>query len=557
MFTTLAQPDDDDERHPLTGLPLDPYAPDKESPFGVAPLGDELKTIEEDTDFWNATPQLQLIANVSDKRGVSRWAVLGVVIGNALSYLPPRFVLSDRNGFCAGLNDAASLNSYFHIIGESNDGKSLVTGVGNILLPPKVNSSAVGAGDEGDGDPEPDALTAGTGEGLLKHFVHMGTITTTDDKGQEVSKKGMVQVADTAVTTIDEAVTYVAELARTTSKAAGILVSVWSGMTTGAQTGGAESRTKLSRHAARLIVFMLGQYGHVTELFTDQQVDMGAPHRAVWLPAVNYTNTPVGTSSLRLLQDPETTWNALMQAQHGPNTVGYALRTDSFPRFVKSPSDSDLYWIHAPLAAKRFMAIEDGQKDKRKLSPAAVAKMTPEEAKARRAEKLTGHATLTRLKVMVGLALIHGRIQPSDLDWELSGVVSRVSLGMLAACLKVAQRTREEQAHNKGVERAHELEATADERDRRDALFEKLLGDDVVRRLFTVKYPMGKTEIMHVKPRMSDKKCKALAGVLETLLDSGAITYIEKDKGYRPTYLGRTVMDDENDAEFYAEQAGS
>ena len=554
MFTSLAQPDPNGERHPLTGLPLDPYAPDKESPFGVAPLGDELEEIETDTDFWNATPELQLIANVADKRGVSRWGTLGAVLGNLITYLPPRFVLADRNGFCSGINDAASINPYIHIIGESNDGKSLITGVANILMPPKVDSSR-----DGEGDPEPDALTAGTGEGLIKHFVHKGSLEVDGDDGKKVAKKGMIQTADTAITTIDEAVTYIAELTRTGSKASGFLVSIWSGMAAGVQAGSNDSRTKLARHAARLVVIMLGQYGHVTELFSDHQIDLGAPHRAMWLPAVNWTRTPVATSTLRMLTTPETTWDAMMRAQHGPNTIGHELRQGGgFPRFMASPADADLYWIHPPAAAKKFMAAEDAQKETRTLSPAAVAKMTTEQAKARRAEKLTGHATLMRLKIMVGMGLLHGRFQPNDLDWELAGVGSRVSLGMLAACLKVAQRTREEQAANKGIDRANELEATETERDRKRSAFERNLAEEVMERLRSAGKWMTKTEIQTYGKRMSDKQCKALHGVLEDLLDDGALSYNRDTRRYAATYRGMALIDiDESTEAYAAEMCGS
>lgn len=514
--------------HPLTGLPMDQFAPDPDSPFGVAPLGHELPAIEASlssgVDFWNASPQLQLIADVSDKRGVSRWGTLGAVINNLLSWLPPHFVLPDRYGNYGTLGEAGSLNFFAHIIGESNDGKSLISGVADMLMPPNV-----GGANNLTGDPEPDALTSGTGEGLMKHFVHQGTLKEKEDGP---SKKGMIQTSDTAVLTIDEVSTYVSELTRVGSKSAGIQVSLWSGASAGTNTSTADNRTKVPKHAVRLVILLLGQYGHVAELFTDHQIDLGAPHRPLWLPAVSWGHAPVQPGQARLLRNPVDAWTL---AQYNNKNFGAGksiLRKSDFPKFASSPDDADLYWVHPPQSAKNHILAERQQRQMRTLTPADYVTMSPEEAAARRAEKLTGHATLTRLKVMVALGLLHERFQPSDLDWELSGIAARVSLGMLAACHAQAKRTRTEVARNKGADRAEELDATNLSL---DAKKERRLDDlkwDTLRRLNT-EGPKTQTELDR---KMGTTKRAELKIVLERMVSDGLVVKDADTHRYHVVY---------------------
>src|SRR5699024_981719 len=70
----------------------------------------------------------------------------------------------------------------------------------------------------------------------------------------------------------------------------------------------------------------------------------------------------------------------------------------------------------------------------RNLSPISVCQqardtIVRERQKANRGEHsdLDGHALLTRLKVAAGLALLEERREVTDDDWELSGVIARMS----------------------------------------------------------------------------------------------------------------------------------
>lgn len=510
--TTIAQPPviGTQQLHPLTGLPLDPFAPDTDSPFGVSPLGAELPAIEASVscapDFWNASPQLKLIAATADARGVSRWGVLGAVINNLLSWLPTHFVLPDRYGNHGSLGDAGSLNFFTHIIGESNDGKSLISGVADVLMPPNV-----GGANRAIGDPEPDALTGGTGEGLLKHLVHYGGLKESET---EPPKKGMIQTSDTAVITVDEVSTYVAELTRTGSKIAGVQVSLWSGASAGSNTSTAESRTKVPKHAARVVILVLGQYGHVIELFSDHQVDLGAPHRPLWLPAVSWGHAPVTAGAAQMLRSPVDSW-AFAQLKDKTFGVGKSIfRKDDFPTFATSPADADLFWFHPPQSARDFINAERQQRQMRTLTPADYVSMDPDEAAARRAVKLTGHATLTRLKVMVGLSLLHERFQPTDVDWELSGVASRVSLGMMAACHKAAEAKRKQEAENRGATRADELDATNRNLDAKKAQRMEDMKWDIVRRINTE----GPKTYSEIQQKISKGKRGTLRDVLDLMV---------------------------------------
>ncbi|MBP2452508.1 hypothetical protein [Mycolicibacterium lutetiense] len=476
--------------------------------------------IERQTDFWNLKPELALIANAADSRGVERWAVLGVVLRNVVSWLPPHFVLADKDEHMMGLGDAASLNVLFHIMGESNDGKSVAVSLGDMLMPPNVKGSATGM----QGDPEPDALVAGTGEGLMKHFVSQGTLPGDDDK----PVKGMVQHSDTAVVTIDEVSAYVAELTRQGSKAAGFITSVWSGVSTGSNTGSADSRTKLPKHSARLALAMLGQYGHVSDLFTDYQVDLGAPHRANWLPSAQFEHDPLSITPAKRLMCPRESWNKAHPSTNPAVALGYVKqsidRKEDFPRFACSPDDADLYWFVKPPTAKASIAYEVAYRRSRGMTPAEYANMTMEQRNARRAEKMTGHALLATLKNMVIFGVLFGHWQPDDDDFFVAQVLARVSLGMLVACHTVAESAQIAEAQKRGVSRADELDATETAMDRKAQQRKADLRKYVMDSLIAEGTPQRKSDFDR---GLSKKKREELREVLDFMVDDGAIGVIE------------------------------
>ncbi|MCV7194117.1 hypothetical protein [Mycolicibacterium brumae] len=440
------------------------------NPYGVAPLGDDLAEIE--AGFWSATPELSLICATAHRRDVGRWALLGAVLANLISWLPPYVMLTDRDG-TQHIASAGSLNLFVHLIGDSGDGKTRVLNVARELLPP--NADRYGS-ESGSGA---DLLSSGTGEGLLKHFVSSRSVT---DPATKETSEVMTQRTDVAVLHIDEVSTYLSELSRTGSKTAGILTSLWSGQLTGSNTGGKDSRTKLPAHAARVCVVMLAQPGLCEGLFTDELVAGGTPQRPLWLPGYDWSPCPVTAAPTGVaLASPQKCWQQLPQSMHpqpsvtppaapagAPQVGGTAAPTPNapqintlppelqFPRPARSPEEA--VWIKQPPAARAEIAALDAAMRAQRLSPAQKAALSPEEREARKALAIQKHAILTRLKITVALGLLHGRsdMQPADLDWTLTEPVMRVNLGMLSYLWIEGQAARAVAAHQRGTERGAE-----------------------------------------------------------------------------------------------------
>ena len=532
----------------------DQYASSDSNPFGVAPLGDELVAIESECGFWTSSPELQYLCATAHRRGVGRWALLGAVLGNLLSWLPPYVVMCDRDGSTSSPQSAGSLNFFVHMVSESGEGKTRLMGVAEEVVPPNVNRYGMPALCT---EPEPDKLTSGTGEGLCKHFVALGRdpAAAADERN---AAKVMVQRTDVAVVQVDEVSTYIGELERTTSKAAGVLTSLWSGQATGSNTGGEDSRTKIPKHAVRLIVTMLGQPSLCTALFTDKLVEGGTPQRPLWLPGDDWTPCPVtafpNTPGFHRPTYPyPTTVHHLLPTmalqgvaptqnlasfpvpvggaqQQAINTLAPEL---NFPRAAASPEH--VVWIrHSPQMAADI-AAEDTVRQQNKLSPAQKVSLSTEEREARKGSRIRTHTMFTRIKVAVALGLLHRRpdFQPTDQDWELAGVIMRVSLGMLAYLYEEGVVARRDQNRVKGKERAEEHDAFSDALDEKETdqigkLLRNLIGKVSAR-------PMTYTALSR---SLSSKRQKMLRSSLDRGVDNGLLFLEEGSNMYFPVVGG-------------------
>ncbi|MFZ2240263.1 MAG: hypothetical protein WAV90_12040 [Gordonia amarae] len=449
-----------------------------ENPYGVKPLSHEsLDRIEAESGFWTSSPQLQMICSVAHTRGVGRWALLGAVLANLVSWLPPYVMLTDRDG-TQSIRSAGSLNLYVHLIAESGEGKSRVLNAAADIVEP--NTDRYGAGGD---EPHPDLLSGGTGEGLLKHFVGLAAAPT--EPGAPPPAKGtgrqvMTQFTDVAVVQIDEVSTYLGELARVGSKTAGILTSLWSGQLTGSNTSGRESRTKLPAHAARVCVIMLAQPSLCSGLFTDALIAGGTPQRPIWLPGDDWTPCPVTEAPLGTRIAPmRDLWRALPPSYHpqtaspaptsamngspqvggtaAPNPTAAPIMTLppelQFPRPAESPVDA--VWMSQPPAARAEFARLDAERAATKLSPLQKTELTLKQRQARKAEQIQRHMSFTQLKVAAAIGLLHGR-SLTDEDWRLAGVLMRVNLGMLAYLWDEAEAVRVIAATDRGTDRGTE-----------------------------------------------------------------------------------------------------
>lgn len=514
----------------ISSPPPDPFAPDASNPFGVKPLGAELTDIE--NGFWTSTPELAYICAIAHKRGVGRWALLGSVLANLLSWLPPYVVMCDSDGSTESVSTAGSLNFFAHLVDDSGEGKSRLMGVANEVIAPNVSRYGHAAD-------EADLLGSGTGEGLCKHFVGLGRLTS--DEGEKNPPKVMIQKTDVAVLEVDEVSTYIGELERATSKAAGILTSLWSGQTTGSNTGGEDSRTKVPRHAARVVVKLLAQPGLCSRLFTDDLIAGGTPQRPLWLPGSDFSPCPVTQvptdPSFRRPRPPRGAHAVYLSRSGMTASINAPEPELDFPRPAAPPSS--LVWIsHTPKMASDLSA-DTAQRAADKLSPAQKVALSPAEREARKGESVRRHSTFTRIKVSVALALLHGRLefQPTDVDWELSGVVARVNLGMLSYLWTEGAIYRREQAVKRGRERADERTAEFEALDDKEETDIKAVCMDIWQQMMR-KGPMTSTSLRRGK---STRRQKMMSKVTDYGVNEGLLVYEPDTHLYFPVFNGSVV----------------
>lgn len=470
------------------------------SPYQVPPLGDDLAVIEAESGFWTSSPELMLICATAHARGVGRWALLGAVLANLLSWLPPYVMLTDKDGRTDSTDIGGSLNFFVHLIDDSGEGKTRVMNAAKVLVPPNVDRYGTDTTTL-----KPDLCPSGTGEGLLKHFVSMETVR--DDVTNE-SRDVVMQRTDVGMPQIDEVSTYIGELSRTGSKTAGIVTSLWSGQLTGSNTSGKDSRTRVPAHAARVVTVMLAQPELCGALFTDELIAGGTPQRPVWLPASDWTPCPVQIAPQGVtLTPPRDCWKYLPPAMHPqavvappppapgtlpqvggsahnpPVTAPSPTPINTLPPELRFPAPASqpvhAVWIHQPPAARAAIVAADAERARTKLSPAQKAALTPAQRNARKAAVIQNHALLTGLKVTVGLGLLHRRhgLQPTDEDWRLAGVVMRVNLGMLSYLWCETRAVRRAQSIERGTDRGVEKAASdAAESEEHAVMVEEMAG---------------------------------------------------------------------------------
>lgn len=516
---------------PFRGRYVDPYAPDPHNPFGVAPLGAELADIED--GFWTSTAELSLICAIAHARKVGRWGLLGAVLANLLSWVPPYVVLPDADGNTSSITTGGSLNFFMHLVAESGDGKGRVQAVADELVPPNTRRY-------GSESLDVDLLTNTTGEGLVKHVV---SVKSTKDDGDDKAHDAMIQVTSAVMVQVDEVSNYVAELCRTGSKAAGIFTSLWSGKLSGTGTSTRDNRAILPPHAARLVMLVLAQPEMCGDLFTDELISGGTPQRPVWLPADDYSPCPVTTPPPGVSIVPPRNMSQYLPSG-GPNSPfgGKGLPINALPPELRFPAPAatpaECVWIARPQAADVDMARMSMERDSSKLSPAQKARLTPSQREARKGDRIQRHTVLTRLKVMVALAVLHGRpLAPSNHDWELSGVVMRVNLGMLAYLHAEGEASRLAKATRVGRNRADERDAERETLEQKDDRRKKEIVDHIWNQLAAT----GQQRITALY-HGSDAKKKRIAAALHEEVEKENPSIVADENGwYYAVYNGSRI----------------
>jgi hypothetical protein len=326
------------------------------------------------------------------------------VLARAITATPPNVVLP------AIIGAVGSLNTYVAIVGASGSGKDAAL------------SAAIDAVDFG----VPIRTRGiGTGQGIMGQYVKRRKINGGSEDGEDYRN---VQV-------LDRFLLHIAEIhglkAQATSQGANIL-SVLTDAWTGSGLGGTYKDEKLdievAAHAYRLGVVAGVQPGEAA--IRTKNDALGLPQRFVWVLATD-------ASVAECIDPPD--WPGTM-AIDLPKTGPAPLELDelAMPGQVRLGERVEM----GVCASARDQVIAD-----------RAARLHP----SFDGDPLDSHALLCRLKIAAGLALMSARLEISEEDWALSGIImakSRAVRGAVFAHLDRQARTASKAKRDEAVETA-------------------------------------------------------------------------------------------------------
>lgn len=296
----------------------------------------------------------------------------------------------------------ASLNLFVGLVGNSGSGKDSAR---------KVAAECVEIR-----DPAFNTNPLGSGEGLSHMFMRPAT--------KEEQKEGhdLVQYNTAALVTIGEIDTLSALVTRSSSTVASQLRQAAMGEQLGFFYVDTAKRMLVPEHSYRLCLVAGIQPARSEVLLGD--VDGGTPQRFLWLPA----------------GDPD-----------APDLAPVA--------------PQPLAWVR-PDIQQAGRSARVGAREVR--LPQVVIDTTNQIWLDRTREKgddLAGHANLTRTKVASALAILDGRYEVTDDDWDLSATLMAVSDGARQRCQKALSGTRAKENKIKAIAESERIEVIRERAD--------------------------------------------------------------------------------------------
>jgi len=277
----------------------------------------------------------------------------------------------------------ASLNLFIGLVGNSGDGKDIAQ---------KVAREAITI----DGEPFK-THPLGSGEGLSHMFMRPGK-RTRDDPHPDPE-----QFNYAALVTVGEIDSLGAIAQRQSSTVASQLRQAAMGEQLGFFYVDTTKRMIVPEHTYRLCMIMGIQPARSAVLLND--ADGGTPQRVVWLPAGDPEAPDVAPDEPAPL-----TWIA---PEWSDGTRGYSTGQECFV-----PDLPDV-------------AV-------RAIREARLARLRGQ------GEALDGHAVLTRTKVSCAIAILEGRYEVTEQDWDLAGTIMAVSDAQRSRCQRaLAQKGTE------------------------------------------------------------------------------------------------------------------
>lgn len=370
----------------------------------------------------------------------------------------------------------------------------VVTAPAYYVLPPIVGSYAslnlfvalVGASGGGKGAAESaagDALTlpvevytatVGSGEGIGHLYAHR-------EKGEVIRDREAV------LFTVPEVDNLVALGARQGATLMPQLRSAWSGEKLGFSYANKDKALPLDKHSYRMGLVLGVQPGRAQPLLDD--ADGGTPQRFLWLP----------TSDL-----------------DAPDAL---------------PAAPNPLTVNAPWLGKPVFACAAGL---RQLTVCQLAVTTIVDARRDRlrgkGDALDGHALLARLKTAAALALLDGRLDVTDDDWSLSGLILRISDHTRASVVRhlanVTARSNQAKGIAEGV-RATQVEDAVEHA--RRVKTAATLG----RRLKEWPDQDGWASLGKLKAKLDSERRKFFLDALDALKEAGQVESRVTDKGFQ------------------------
>ncbi|WP_370180427.1 bifunctional DNA primase/polymerase [Rhodococcus wratislaviensis] len=354
-------------------------------------------------------------------RLVGPWSALLVALAHA-TVLTPWWVRLP-----AIVGGDASINSLVALVGGSGAGKGISAGGGGKPIlswprDPSVDDGLIDAGQTVDDALTP--ITVGSGEALATLFRDWRKVPHTDeDTGKVTERLKLVTIRRAAWVDFSEIDQVTALMRRESSTLSSELRKLWDGKALGVHTKSVERRSEVAAFTYRAAVTFGVQPERAEPLLAGE--DGGLPQRLVW----------VSTS------DP-----AVPDEDDGvPDTLPIPA-----PSWKRTGDDEYVYMGVTEAVRKQIRA------DRRAVQREAAGALTGIDA----------HRNLVRLKLAAAVAVLHGRADVSDDDWELAGLLLEHSDRVRAAVRKSITTAHKAAHEARGAADVHRAEGERATRDK-------------------------------------------------------------------------------------------
>ena len=340
--------------------------------------------------FWKRRPELAHVRQAAAAVRCSPDALLHNVLA--------RLAATSSHQFQVELHEGANLVglSYFSLnVSPKGYGKTKAAGTARRLIPGPP-----------DGTPFVDERPLGSGEGLVEAF--MGKLPVVDDDGNETRRTVRGQVRRNALIRIDEGKKWINLENRKGSTLGDTARSVFVGAPIG-EGNAAEETTRIIPAGQYVLGIIMGlQDDLAAGMFTGDNAYNGTPERFAWSSAVDVNmpeTRPAFPGPLNLRRPAPEQYAG---AGHDTTPENYGVVVIRMPAHVAEEVDAEEVRKH-----RDFTTRTDDDND-------------------------GNHLLLLRMKVAALLALLAGRLNVTDDDWTLAGVVVDTSAQVVTYCKRLA-----------------------------------------------------------------------------------------------------------------------